>query len=150
MGLLGFAFFLAAVAVAFAQDSNLISDFGRWFQDMSTYHTAFVRPPDALIVASAWFFGVMGVFEYISGVVRSSLRWPRLRAISRALTGTADLIFAALLLRYADRAISGGFLITVLVGVAAAMLMIYVTLGIYWSTPRARPWAAGVEPPARQ
>lgn len=150
LGLLGFAFFLLAVAVAFGLNPNLIQDFGRWFESMSTYHTPFVRPPDALIVSAAWFFGVIGVLELVAAGLRWSLRWMPMRALSRALSGVGDLIFAALLLLYADRGISGGFLITILVGVVAALLMIYVTMGIYWSSGRAAPVPSTVEPPARQ
>ncbi len=135
--------------MAFAVNPNLISDFGRWFQAMSTSHTIFVRPADALIVCSAWFFGTIGALEFVTAALRWSLRWPRLRAVSRVMSGVADLIFAVLLLRYADRAISGAFLIMVLVGVVAALLMIYVTLGFYWSWGRPRSWAAGAWPGAR-
>jgi len=147
---LGFAFFLAAVAAVFVQNPNLIEDLRRWSQIMSTNNTIFVRPPDAAIVSAAWFFGVVGVLEFISASLRWALRWNPLRAVSRILTGVGDLIFAVLLLRYADHAISGGFLLTVLVGVLAALLMIYVTLGIYWSSGRSAQWAASVQPPARQ
>lgn len=139
VGLLSFAFFLLAVAMAFGLNPNLIQDFGRWFQLMSSNHTIFVRPPEALIVASAWFFGVIGVLEFVAATVRWALRWTPMRALSRVLSGVGDLVFAILLLRYADRAISGGILLTVLVGVVAALLMIYVTLGIYWSSGRPTP-----------
>lgn len=135
--------------MAFAVDPNLISDFSRWFQAMSTSHTIFVRPADALIVCSAWFFGTVGALEFVAAALRWSLRWPHLRAVARVMSGTVDLVFAALLLQYADRAISGAFLIMVLVGVAAAFLMIYVTLGFYWSWGRPRSWAAGAWPGAR-
>ena len=150
VGLLSFAFFLLAVAVAFGLNPNLVGDFDRWFQLMSTSHTPFVRPPDALIVSSAWFFGVIGALEFVAASVRWGLRWTPMRTLSRALSGAGDLVFAVLLLRYADRAISGAFLLTVLVGVAAALLMIYVTLGIYWSsgppTPRPSPTPPEVRP----
>ncbi len=149
LGLLGFAFFLLAVAVAFAQDANLISDFQRWFQLMSASHTIFVRPPDALIVASAWFFAVVGSLEFVSAFLRWGFRWLPQRALSRFLSGVGDIALAFLLLRYADRAISGGTLLMVLVAVVAAMLMIHVTMTIYWSTPRPSPWPAATQPHAR-
>lgn len=149
VGLLSFAFFLVAVAVAFAMDLNLPADFGRWFNSMSAARTVFVRPPDALILAAAWFFGIVGVLEFVAAALRWSLRWTKLRAVSRVLSGVGDLVFAVLLLSYADRAISGSAVIMVLVGIAAAMLMVYVTLGIYWSSARTFPVAATTEPPAR-
>lgn len=136
VGLLGFAFFLLAVAVVFSQNPNLFDGIRRWTELASAAGTVFVRPPDAVIVSAAWFFGVMGVFEFVSASIRWSLRWLPLRAASRVLSGIGDLIFAVLLLRYADRAISGSFLIMVLVAVFAALLMLYVTLGIYWSNAR--------------
>jgi hypothetical protein len=139
VGLLGFAFFLVAVAVVFGQNPNLIGDLRVWSQVASDNHTVFVRPPDGVIVSAAWFFGVMGVLEFVAAGIRWALAWMPLRSAGRALSGIGDLMFAALLSLYAGRSISGTFLVTVLVGVLAVLLMIFVTLGIYWSTPRAFP-----------
>ena len=150
LGLLGFAFFLFAVAVVFALNPNLWEGLRQWNQLVTANNTVLIRPPDTVIVSVAWFFAIMGVFEFISAFLRWSLRWLRLRAASRILTGVGDLIFAALLLRYADRAISGAFVITVLVGVFAALLMIYITLGVYWSASRRVPWTPAPQPPMRQ
>jgi hypothetical protein len=147
---MGFAFFLLAVAVAFGQNPGLLQDFQRWFQLISSHNSFFVRPPDALIVSAAWFFGVIGALEFVSASLRWGLRWTRMRTLSRILSGIGDLTLAVLLLGYADRSFSGGVLITVLVGVVAAMLMIYVTLGFYWSSARSSPWPSAVQPPARQ
>lgn len=149
VGLLGFAFFLAAVAVVFAQNPSLIEGLRTWSREMSVGNTIFVRPPDPVIVSAAWFFGVMGGLEFIGAGLRWSLRWPPLRVTSLVLAGFGDLIVALLLLRYADRAISGAFLLTVLVGVAAAFLMIYITLGIYWASSRKAPWSDSLLPSAR-
>ena len=150
LGLLGFAFFLLAVAVVFGLNPSLIDGFRQWSHLVTVNNTIFVRPPDSVIVSAAWFFVIMGVFEFVSGFLRWSLRWLRLRAVSRVLTGIGDVIFALLLLRYADRAISGALVITVLVGVFAALLMIYITLGVYWSTARRVAWVPSPEPPTRQ
>jgi len=139
VGLLGFAFFLVALAVVFGQNPNLINDLRAWSQLASDSHTIFVRPPDAVIVSAAWFFGVMGVLEFVAAGIRWALAWTPLRSAGRVLSGIGDLMFAALLVIYAGRSITGTFLVTVLVGVFAVLLMIYVTLGIYWSTPRRFP-----------
>ncbi len=149
VGLLGFAFFLVAVAVVFSQNPNLFDGIRRWTEIVSASGTIFVRPPEAVIVSAAWFFGVIGMFEFVSAFIRWSLRWLPLRAASRVLSGVGDLIFAVLLLRYADRAISGGFLIMVLVGVLAALLMVYVTLGMYWSNARVYVGIPAPYPPSR-
>lgn len=149
VGLLGFAFFLVAVAIVFAQNPTLFQGLLRWTDLVNVNHTVLVRPPEAIIVSAAWFFGAMGVFEFVAAFIRWSLRWLPLRVASRILSGIGDLIFAALLLRYADRAISGGFLITVLVAVFAGMLMLYVTLGMYWSRGRVLLWVPAPEPRVR-
>jgi uncharacterized protein YacL len=150
LGLLGFAFFLIAVAAVFALNPNLWEGLRQWNQIVVANNSILIRPPDAVIVSAAWFFGIMGVFEFVSAILRWSFRWLRLRAVSRILSGVGDLVFAALLLRYADRAISGALVITVLVGVFAALLMIYITLGVYWSQGRFLPWMASPQPPMRQ
>lgn len=149
LGLLGFAFFLAAVAVVFGLNPRLFDGIGQWSRVVGANNTIFVRPPETVIVSAAWFFGIMGVFEFVSAFLRWSLRWLPLRAVSRVLTGIGDLVFAVLLLEYANRAISGGFLITVLVGLFAALLMIYVTLGVYWSASRGVPWIPAPQPRVR-
>lgn len=150
LGLLSLAFVLFAVTVALSQNPSLLDGIGRWFNSISANHTVFVRPPDAVIVSAAWFFAVVGALEFVSVLLRWSLRWPPLHVVSRLLSGIGDGVFAVLLLRYADRAISGGVVITVLVGMLAAFLMIYVTLGAYWSAARTAPWATAPQPPAQQ
>ncbi len=149
VGLLGLVFFLVAVAVMLSQNPSFFDGIRQWTQIVTPANTVFVRPPDPIIVSAAWFFGAIGAFEFVLAFVRWSLRWLPLRSASRILSGVGDLIFAVLLLRYADRAISGGFLITVLVGVFAALLTVYVTLGVYWSAGRHYPWFAAPQPRMR-
>ncbi len=149
VGLMGFAFFLVAVAIVFAQNPNLFEGLRRWTDIVGANRTVLVRPPEAIIVSAAWFFGAMGVFEFVSAFIRWSLRWLPLRVASRLLSGIGDLVFAALLLRYSDRAISGGLVIMVLVAVFAGLLMLYVTLGMYWSRGRVFLWIPAAEPRVR-
>ncbi len=150
LGLLGFAFFLTGVVAVFGTNPNFVSDLGRWTDLVSSSRTVFARPPDGIIRSAATFFAVVGVLDFASAFLRWAVRWPPLRAASRVLTGVGDLIFVALLLRYADRAISGAFLITILVGVFAVLLTVYVTLGVYWSAGRPTAWPYAVQPPLRQ
>lgn len=140
VGLLSFAFFLTAVAVVFGLNPNLVTDLRLWTQIVSDHHTVFVRPPDPVLVSAAWFFGVMGVLEFVNAGVRWALRWTPLRSAGRVLSAVGDLMFASLLQLYAIGSITGAFLVTILVGVLAVLLMIYVTLGIYWSNARTARW----------
>ncbi len=150
MGLLGLAFLLIALSVIFAQNPNLITDIRDWFQLIATRNTVFVRPPEGVITAAAWFFGIMGVFEIAAAGLRVGLRWTRLRVAGRVLSGFGDLVFSALLFLYSAKTISGTFLIAVLAGAVGVLLLVYVTLGMYWASVRGPPYPEGVEPPAHQ
>lgn len=139
VGLVGFAFFLVGVAVLFAADPNAIGDVTVWSQSASIYRTPFVRPPDPLILGAAWFFVTVGVLGLIGAGMRRSLRWSPLRVLSEFLSAIGDLVFAVLLVRYADRAISGASLIMALVGLFAGFLMIYAVMAFYWNSARPYP-----------
>lgn len=150
IGLLGLAFVLAAVSVAFAVTPSLPAQLQEWARTVSTSQTVFVRPPEGVIVSAAWFFAAVGVFELIAAGLRWSLRWTHLRVTGRLLAGAGDLIFAALLFLYSAKTISGPFLIAILAGSVAVLLMIFVVLGLYWASARVPVRAETVEPPARQ
>lgn len=149
-GLLSLAFFLLAVAVVFYLNPNLVEGFRQWTAGIAAKGTIFFRPPEAVIVSAAWFFGIVGVLEFVAAFLRWSFRWLPLRAVAPLLEGVGDLSFTVLLLGYASRAISSGFVITVFIGVLAALLMIYVTLGVYWSAGRGFSWTPEPQPPTRQ
>lgn len=139
LGLLGFAFFLVGVAVFFAVDSNLFGDLMAWSQSVGVYRTPFIRPPDALIQGAVWFFVTVGLFDLIIAGLRWNLHWNPLRVLSRFLSAAGDLVFALLLLRYADRTVSGASVIMALVGLVAGFLMIYVVMAFYWNSARPYP-----------
>ena len=149
VGLLSFAFFLIAVAVVFGQNPTVLDGLQTWVQLVSANGTVFVRPPDPVIVSVGWFFSVVGGLEFVSAALRWALRWPPLRVVSRVLSGVGDLVLAFLVFRYADRLISGAFLLTVLIGVAASLLILYVTLGVYWSSYRPARWPGAIQPHLR-
>ncbi len=150
LGLLSLAFVLIALSVVFSMNPNLPTDLKDWSRIVSTANTILARPPEGIIVSAAWFFGVMGVLEFLNAAFRAALRWMPLRAAARALSGVGDLAFSALLLMYAARTISGTFLVAALAGVVGVLLLIYVTLGIYWSTARPGPHPQPEQPPAQQ
>ncbi len=150
IGLLGLAFVLAAVSVAFAVTPTLPAQLQEWTQSVSASQTVFVRPPEGVIVSAAWFFVAVGLFEFIAAGLRWSFRWTRARVTARILAGAGDLIFAALLSLYSSKTISGPFLIAILAGSVAVLLMIFVVLGLYWASARASVRPGTVEPPAQQ
>lgn len=150
VGLFGLAFFLIAVSVAVAVNPNLGSDLQAWTHLVSSQGTPFVRPPEGIITSAAWFFGVIGVLEFVAAALRWALRWVPLRVAGRILSAAGDLVFSSLLFLYSAKTISGTFLLAVLAGMVGVLLLIYVTLGLYWTTGRAVPSPGPVEPPARQ
>lgn len=149
VGLATLAFLLLAISAVFAWNANLPAELQEWIRVVTTRNTIFVRPPEGVVVSAAWFFVAMGIFELFAAALRASLRWTRLRIVGRILAGGGDLVFAALLFLYSARTISGPFVIAILAGTAGVFLLIYVSLGIYWSwgygTPRPEP----VRPPTQ-
>lgn len=143
VGLVSLAFVLLAVSAVFALNTSLFVELGTWGQEMSAHRTVFVRPPEGVIVSAAWFFAVMGIFEFFAALLRGALRWTRPRVLGRVLSGIGDLVFAGLLFLYSARSIAGAFLIAILAGTLGVLLIVYVSLGIYWaswgSSPRAEP-----------
>lgn len=150
LGLLSLAFVLIALSVVFAMNTNLPTDLKDWSLLVSTHNTILIRPPEGIILSAAWFFGVVGALEFINAALRWAFRWTPLRAASRALSGVGDLAFASLLLMYSARTISGTFLVAALVGIVGVLLLIYVTLGIYWASVRPSPQPQAAPPPTRQ
>ncbi len=149
VGLAGLAFVLIALGAAFALNPDLWANLSQWGHEISTRNTPFIRPPEGAIVSAAWFFGIVGALEFVAAALRLALRWTYLRVAGRVLSGAGDLIFAALLTLYSARTISGTFLIAILAGAVGALLLIYVTLGIYWASARAVPRPETVQPPAQ-
>lgn len=150
LGLMSLAFVLIAVSVVFGLNPNLATELQDWTRLVTNRGTVFVRPPEGIIMSAAWFFAVVGVFEFLAAAVRGALRWTPLRVAGRVLAGAGDLVFAALLFLYSARTISGAFLIAVLAGAVGVLLMVYVTLGMYWSTARYVPRPETVQPPAHE
>ena len=150
MGLVGLAFVLIAVSFVVAENPNLVGDLRDWTQLVSSHGTVFLRPPEGIILSAAWFFGVVGVLEFVAAALRWGLRWTPLRAAGRVLAGAGDLVFAALLLLYSARTITGTLLIAVLAGAVGVLLLLYVSLGLYWSSTRVAPRPEAVRPPSRE
>ena len=149
IGLASFAFVLIALATAFALNTNLWADLSQWGHQISTHNTPFIRPPEGVILSAAWFFAVVGVLEFAAAAMRFALRWTYLRVAGRVLSGAGDLVFASLLFLYSAKTISGTFLIAILAGAVGVLLLIYVTLGIYWASARGIPRPEPVPPPAQ-
>lgn len=150
VGLLGLAFVLVAVSAVFAWNANLPSELQRWTQMVSAANTIFIRPPEGIILSAAWFFTAMGLFEILSGGLRWALRWRYLRVAGRFLAAVGNLVFASLLFLYSAHTISGLMMGAILAGTVGMFLMIFVTLGLYWSSARPAPAPAPVQPPTRQ
>lgn len=150
IGLLGLAFVLVAVSAIFAWNANLPTELQRWSQIVSAQNTIFVRPPEGVILSAAWFFAIVGLFELVAGSVRWALRWTYLRVAGRFLSAVGDLVFASLLFLYSARTISGLMLGAILAGAVGMLLLIFVTLGLYWTSARPLPRGAPVQPPTRE
>ncbi len=150
LGLMSLAFVLVAVSAVFAWNTNLPAELQEWSRLASVHNTIFVRPPEGVILSAAWFFAAVGIFEFVAAGLRGVLRWTPLRVAGRVLSGVGDFVFASLLFLYSARTIGGTFLLAVLAGAVGVLLIIYVTLGIYWASARTSPHPETVPPPTQQ
>lgn len=150
VGLLGLAFVLVAISAVFAWNPNLPTELQEWGRIVSANNTVFVRPPEGVIVTAAWFFTIVGLFEIVAAALRWALRWTYLRVAGRFLSAVGDLVFAVLLFLYSAHTISGVMLGAILAGTVGMLLVVFVMLGLYWTTARPMPRPASVQPPTRQ
>ncbi len=150
VGLMALAFFLIAVSVAVAMNPNLVADLQAWTHQVSSRGTVFVRPPEGILASAAWFFGVIGALEFVAAGFRWALRWTPLRVAGRVLAGVGDLVFSALLFLYSAKTIAGTFLLAILAGTVGVLLLLYLTVGLYWASVRGLPRPEAARPPARQ
>lgn len=141
IGLVGLAVFLFVVGLVFYVNPGLGADLRIW-ADRAARDGPFIRPPDGVITSAILFFFLMGISSFATAALRFAARRHRFRALSDSLGGVGLVILAFLLSLYADRRISGQLVLATWVAVLGLLLLIYVSLGIYFS------WVRHVPSPA--
>ncbi|TLZ57894.1 MAG: DUF835 domain-containing protein [Methanobacteriota archaeon] len=146
VGLIGAAFFLLIVGIVFTLNTDLLTNLRSWW-DLVVAGGLFVRPPDGIITSAIFFFGLLGLSNFLTSGLRWILDRSRFGALARVLAGVGFLSLALLTWRYSMRAISGSLVISIWTAIMGTFLVIYIAVGLYWVRVR-RPAPTGARVPA--
>lgn len=135
MGLVGLAFFLFVVGFVFYANPNLGTDLRLW-SDRVVRNGLFARPPEGVITSAVLFFFLMGIASFVTATLRVVVGRHRFRALSDVIGGVALVLLSFLLSLYASRTISGQLVLATWAAVLGVLLLIYISLGIYFSWMR--------------
>jgi len=138
LGLVGLAIFLFVVGLVFYANPGLGADIRLW-ADRASHDGPFIRPPEGVITSAMLFFFLMGISSFATAALRFAARHRRFRALSDSLGGVGLVILSFLLSLYADRRISGQLVVATWVAVLGALLLIYISVGIYLTSVRRAP-----------
>ncbi len=138
MGLVGLAFFLFVVGFVFYANQNLGTDLRIW-SDRAVRNGLFTRPPEGVITSAVLFFFLLGITSFITAALRVAVGRHRFRALADVLGGVGLVLLSFLLSLYANHTISGQLVLATFAAVLGILLLIYISLGIYWSWMRRVP-----------
>ena len=137
VGLVGLGFFLLILGVLFYMNQNLVTDLRVWW-DQLVAGQILVRPPEGVITSGVVFWGLIGVTKIILAPARWVVRRTKIHTLGAVLGGIGTIAFAYLLTRYAARDFTGWQVAGYEAGVIAFLLVMYVGLGLHWSSARRR------------
>jgi uncharacterized membrane protein len=138
MGLMGFALFLFIVGAVFYANPSLGTDLRVW-SDRVAQSGIFTRPPEGVITSAVLFFFLSGVSAFVTAALRLVIGRRRYRAMSDVFSGIGAVIFAFLLSLYANFTISGQLVLATEAAAVGILLLVYISLGMYWSWMRHLP-----------
>ncbi len=125
------------LGVLFYMNQNLVTDLRVWW-DQLVAGQILVRPPEGVITSGVVFWGLIGVTKIILAPARWVVRRTKIHTLGAVLGGIGTIAFAYLLTRYAARDFTGWQVAGYEAGVIAFLLVIYVGLGLHWSSTRRR------------
>jgi hypothetical protein len=149
VGLIGVAFFLLIVGIVFALNTGLITDLQGWWnsaQASGLPDGLFVRPPSGVITSGMFFFGLLGLSNFLTSGLRWILDRSRFGALARVFAGIGFFAFAGLIWRYSLGLMSGSQVLSIWTATLGTLLVVYIATGLYWVRAR-RPVPAGSQAP---
>jgi hypothetical protein len=149
VGLIGVAFFLLTVGIVFTLNTDLLNDLRAWYDQLSQGGlpgALFVRPPPGIVTSGMFFFGLLGLSNFLTAGLRWILDRSRFGALARLFAGVGFLALAVLTWRYSLFAVTGPQVISIWTAVLGTLLVIYIATGLYWVRAR-RPVPAGTQAP---
>jgi hypothetical protein len=92
-----------------------------------------------VITSAVLFFFLSGVSAFVTAALRLVIGRRRYRAMSDVFSGIGAVIFAFLLSLYANFTISGQLVLATEAAAVGILLLVYISLGMYWSWMRHLP-----------
>ena len=149
VGLIGVAFFLLIVGIVFTLNTNLITDLQDWWNSIRANGLpdgVFVRPPSGVITSGMFFFGLLGLSNFLTSGLRWILDRSRFGALARVFAGIGFLGLAAMIWRYSLGLLTGSQVLSIWTATLGTLLVAYIATGLYWVRAR-RPAPAGSQAP---
>jgi Protein of unknown function (DUF835) len=149
VGLIGVAFFLLIVGIVFTLNTNLVRDLTDWYDLMRAEGMPaglFVRPPSGIVTSGMFFFGLLGLSNFLTAGLRWTLDRSRFGGLARAFAGIGFFGLAVLIWRYSLGALTGTQVLSLWTATLGVLLVAYIATGLYWVRAR-RPAPAGTQSP---
>jgi hypothetical protein len=137
------------VGIVFALNTGLITDLQGWWnsaQASGLPDGLFVRPPSGVITSGMFFFGLLGLSNFLTSGLRWILDRSRFGALARVFAGIGFFAFAGLIWRYSLGLMTGSQVLSIWTATLGTLLVVYIATGLYWVRAR-RPVPAGSQAP---
>jgi hypothetical protein len=149
VGLIGVAFFLLIVGIVFTLNTSLLDHLRQWWDLMQAEdfpEALFVQPPSGIVRSGMFFFGLLGLSNFLTAGLRWSLDRSRFGALARLFAGIGFFGLAALIWRYTLGALTGAQVLSAWTATLGVLLVAYIATGLYWVRAR-RPAPSGTKAP---
>lgn len=105
LGLVGFGLFLLVVGLVFQMNTGVHTEFLTWVESMADSE-ALVMPPETLLNSAVLFFGLIGLSNFLTAVIRFLIDKDRGRITTDVLSGVGILAFAYLINLWSSGAVT--------------------------------------------
>lgn len=149
VGLIGVAFFLLIVGIVFTLNTNLLTDLRLWWEAITAEGVPdglFLRPPEGIVQSGVYFFGLLGLSNFLTAGLRWVLDRSRFGALARAFAGVGFVALAVMTFQYSRHLLTGTQVLSIWTAVLGTLLVVYIATGLYWIRSR-RPAPAGTHAP---
>ena len=127
LDLLEFGLFLLVVGAVFLSNPDILTELIDWARLMADMGTP-IRPPAPLISGATLFFGLIGLSNLFTAVVRMLMDKVWRRILPDLLSGAGFLAFAYLITLYAKEAITFTNVLAIMVIIFGALVVLYTVL----------------------
>jgi hypothetical protein len=124
LGIVGFGLFLLVVGLVFQMNTGVHTDFLTWIESMAESE-AFVMPPGTLVNSAVFFFGLIGLSNFLTAAIRFLVDKNMGRIITDILSGVGLLAFAYLINLWSH----GSLTWTIVIAYEAIIVGVLIILG---------------------